>query len=204
MFKNVFNMSKKKANEPIVDDELLENAGAEPEEHTLGDAVEAELADQLEDNAEAEETDRVARLEEQLAEKDDRHLRLHAEFENYKRRLQREKLELMDTAGRKTMMAMLPVLDDFDRAAKQAESDESTKKVWDSGVGLIVKKLYKSLEAQGLKPMTSTGEEFNADFHEAITEIPSPEMAGKVVDTVERGYTLNGKIIRFAKVVVGK
>lgn len=204
MFKNVFNMSKKKANQPIVDDELLENAGAEPEEQTLGDSVEAELEEQLEDNAEADEQSTVARLEEQLAEKDDRHLRLHAEFENYKRRLQREKLELMDTAGRKTMLAMLPVLDDFDRAAKQAESDEDTKKVWDSGVGLIVKKLFKSLEGQGLKAMTSTGEDFNADLHEAITEIPHPKMAGKVVDTVERGYTLNGKIIRFAKVVVGK
>ena len=157
MFKNVFNMSKKKANQPIVDDELLENAGAEPEEQTLGDSVEAELEEQLEDNAEADEQSTVARLEEQLAEKDDRHLRLHAEFENYKRRLQREKLELMDTAGRKTMLAMLPVLDDFDRAAKQAESDEDTKKVWDSGVGLIVKKLFKSLEGQGLKAMASTG-----------------------------------------------
>lgn len=204
MFKNVFNMSKKKANEPIVDDELLENAGAEPEEQTLGDEVEAELEDLLEENAEAEEENAIARLEEQLAEKDDRHLRLHAEFENLRKRSAREKRELMDTAGRKTMLSMLPVLDDFDRAAKQAESDEATKKVWDSGVGLIVNKLYKSLEGQGLKPMVSTGEAFDADVHEAVTEIPSPKMAGKVVDTVERGYTLNGKIIRFAKVVVGK
>ena len=204
MFKNLFDMSKKKENKPIVDDELLENAGAEPTEQTLGDEVEAELADQLENNAEATEESTIARLEEQLAAKDDRHLRMYAEFENFKKRSAREKRELMDTAGRKTMLALLPVLDDFDRAAKQAESDEGTKQVWDSGVGLIVKKLLKTLESQGLKPMVSTGEEFNADLHEAITEIPSPEMAGKVVDTVERGYTLNGKIIRFAKVVVGK
>ena len=204
MFKNLFDMSKKKENKPIVDDELLENAGAEPTEQTLGDEVEAELADQLENNAEATEESTIARLEEQLAAKDDRHLRMYAEFENFKKRSAREKRELMDTAGRKTMLALLPVLDDFDRAAKQAESDEATKQVWDSGVGLIVKKLLKTLESQGLKPMVSTGEEFNADLHEAITEIPSPEMAGKVVDTVERGYTLNGKIIRFAKVVVGK
>jgi molecular chaperone GrpE len=146
----------------------------------------------------------LADLEKQLAEKDDRHLRLYAEFENYKRRNQREKLDLMETAGRKTMMALLPVLDDFDRAQKQAESDEATKQVWDSGVGLIVKKLYKSLEGQGLKPMASTGEAFDADLHEAITEIPHPEMAGKVVDTTEKGYYLNGKIVRHAKVVVGK
>ena len=197
-------MSKKKANEPIVDDELLENAGADPEEQTLGDDIEAELEDQLDEAAEADTESMIAKLEEQLAEKDDRHLRLHAEFENYKRRLQREKLELMDTAGKKTMLSMLPVLDDFDRAAKQAQSDEGTKAVWDGGVGLIVKKLYKTLEAQGLKPMTSNGEAFDADLFEAITEIPHPELAGKVVDTVEKGYTLNGKIIRHAKVVVGK
>lgn len=204
MFKNMFNMSKKEANEPIVDDELLENAGAEPEEQTLGDDIEAELEDQLEAASEEDIESTISKLEDQLAEKDDRHLRLHAEFENYKRRLQREKLELMDTAGKKTMLALLPVLDDFDRAAKQAESDEGTKAVWDGGVGLIVKKLYKSLEAQGLKPMLSTGEAFDADLFEAITEIPHPDMAGKVVDTVEQGYTLNGKIIRHAKVVVGK
>lgn len=204
MFKNVFNMSKKKANEPIVDDELLENAGAEPEEHTLGDTIEAELEERLEDNAEVSEQDLIARLEDQIAEKDDRHLRLHAEFENLKKRSAREKRDLMDTAGRKTMMSLMPVLDDFDRAAKQAQSDPDTKKVWESGVGLIVKKLTSTLEGQGLKPMVSTGEEFNSDLHEAVTEILSPEMAGKVVDTIERGYTLNGKIIRFAKVVVGK
>ena len=197
-------MSKKKANEPIVDDELLEHAGADPEGHTLSDDVESELEDQLEETAEADYEKVIEQLKNQLAEKDDRHLRLHAEFENFKRRLQREKLELMDTAGKKTMLAMLPVLDDFDRAAKQAESDEGTKAVWDGGVGLIVKKLYKSLEGQGLKPMVSTGEAFDADLFEAITEIPNPDMAGKVVDTVEKGYTLNGKIIRHAKVVVGK
>jgi molecular chaperone GrpE len=204
MFKNVFNMSKKKANEPVVDDELLENAGAEPETHNLGDEVEQALEDHLEEGAVADTDNMVGKLEAQIAEKDDRHLRLYAEFENYKRRSQREKLDLMETAGRKTMMALLPALDDFDRAAKQAESDEASKQVWDSGVGLIVKKLYTSLSGQGLKQMTSTGEKFDADLHEAITEIPSPEMAGKVVDTVEMGYFLNGKIIRHAKVVVGK
>ena len=197
-------MSKKKANDPIVDDELLEKSEAAPEEQRLSDEDEAEIAAQAAETAADDPAAVVQKLEEQLAEKDDRHLRLHAEFENYKKRLQREKLELMDTAGKKTMLSLLPVLDDFDRAAKQAESDKATKQVWDGGVGLIVKKLYRSLESQGLKQMTSTGEAFDADLHEAITEIPNPDMAGKVVDTVEKGYTLNGKIIRFAKVVVGK
>ncbi|MEM1358510.1 MAG: nucleotide exchange factor GrpE [Bacteroidota bacterium] len=197
-------MSKKNANEPIVDDELLENAGAEPEENTLGDEVEAELEEQLDATEVVEENEHISALEARLAEQDDRHLRLRAEFDNYKRRIQRERLELMDTAGRKTMLSLLPVLDDFDRAAKQAESDEATKQVWDSGVGLIVKKLYTALAGQGLKPMVSNGEAFDADLHEAVTEIPHPELAGKVVDTVEKGYFLNGKIIRHAKVVVGK
>lgn len=205
MFKNVFNMSKNKANEPIVDDELLERAGAEPEEHTLGSEVEQDLEDHQETDPTADGSEEViASLQAQLAEKDDRHLRLHAEFENLKKRSQREKLDLMDTAGRKTMLSLLPVLDDFDRAIKQAGSDEATKVIWDSGVGLIVKKLFATLQAQGLKPMESTGEVFDADLHEAITEIPHPDMAGKVVDTVENGYFLNGKIIRHAKVVVGK
>ncbi|TXF91248.1 nucleotide exchange factor GrpE [Neolewinella aurantiaca] len=194
----------KKNNDPIVDDELLKTAGAEPEEHTLSDEVEADLEDHLEEGAVADVDNMVATLEAQITEKDERHLRLYAEFENFKKRSRKEKLELMDTAGRKTMMALLPVIDDFDRAAKQAESDPDTKKVWDSGVGLIVKKMMKTLEGQGLKPMVSTGETFNADFHEAITEIPAPDMAGKVVDTVENGYFLNEKIIRHAKVVVGK
>lgn len=197
-------MSGKKTNEPIVDDELLKTAGAEPEEHTLADEVEADLEDHLETGAVADTDNMIANLEAQLSEKDDRHLRLHAEFENFKRRNNREKLELMSTAGRKTMQALLPVLDDFARAAKQAESDPDTRKVWESGVGLIVKKLLKALEGQGLKRMVSTGETFDADLHEAITEIPNPEMAGKVVDTVEDGYSLNDKIIRHAKVVVGK
>lgn len=198
-------MSKNtKENEPIVNDDLLENAGVNPEGQTVGDEIEEELSDYQEPAAIAENDNLITELEKQVAEKDDRHLRLYAEFENFKRRSQREKLDLMETAGRKTMMSLLPVLDDFDRAVKQAESDEATKSVWDSGVGLIHKKLIKSLEGQGLKPMNSTGEAFDADLHEAITEIPSPEMAGKVVDTVERGYTLNGTIIRHAKVVVGK
>lgn len=203
--KNPFkNMSKKNANEPIVDDELLNAAGAEPTEHTLADEVEADLEEHLEAGAVADTDNMIDTLQAEIAQRDDRHLRLYAEFENFKKRSRREKLELMDSAGSKTMKAILPVLDDFDRAQKQAESDEATKQVWDSGVGLIVKKLHKALEGQGLKKMTTDGEDFNADLHEAITEIPSPELSGKVVDTIEAGYTLNDKIIRHAKVVVGK
>lgn len=201
--KNFFKMSKKNT-DPIVDDELLKTAGSGPDEHTPSDEVEADLEGDLEEGTVADLDTIVAGLEAQVTEKDERYLRLYAEFENFKKRSRKEKLDLMDTAGRKTMMALLPVIDDFDRAAKQAESDPDTQKVWESGLGLIVKKMMKTLDGQGLKPMVSTGEIFNADFHEAITEIPAPDMAGKVVDTVENGYFLNEKIIRHAKVVVGK
>ncbi|MTB51868.1 nucleotide exchange factor GrpE [Lewinella sp. W8] len=193
-------MAKKNSNEPIVDDELLEQSGAEPEENTVADPVEEELIEQQEQG----EPENESAFTQKIADLEDRNLRLRAEFENFKRRSNREKLDLIETAGKKTMLALLPVLDDFDRAKQQALSDEGTAKVWESGIGLIVKKLLTSLEAQGLRPMDSTGKDFDADFHEAVTEIPNPEMSGKVVDTIERGYTLNGKIIRHAKVVVGK
>ncbi len=198
-----------KNKKPLVDEELLNNSGAEPEAHNVPDEplLDPE-ADSNRDRIPSERdgvtdptVDDFAAL---LQQKEDRYLRLYAEFENYKRRNQRERLSLIETAGASTMKALLPVLDDFDRASKGAAQDEASKKVYDSGVGLIVKKLYQALAGQGLKPMESTGEAFNPDLHEALTEIPSPEMAGKVVDTVESGYTLNGKIIRHAKVVVGK
>ncbi|MEM6398477.1 MAG: nucleotide exchange factor GrpE [Bacteroidota bacterium] len=143
-------------------------------------------------------------LEAKLAEKEDRYLRLYAEFENFKKRTQRERLQLMETAGRKTMLALLPILDDFDRARKAAETEDRLEK-FETGIGIVIKKMRTTLAGQGLRAMESTGQPFNADEHEAVTEIPAPskDMKGKVVDTVETGYMLNGTIIRHAKVVVG-
>ncbi|MEL6142308.1 MAG: nucleotide exchange factor GrpE [Bacteroidota bacterium] len=163
-----------------------------------------EQVEPTENSPEEANQDAVVELEGQLAEQNDRYLRLFAEFENFKKRTQRERLQLMETAGKKTMLSLLPVLDDFDRARQAVGQDEEKLAEFESGVGLIIKKLYDSLAAQGLKAMESTGEAFDADRHEAMTEIPHPEMAGKVVDTIEKGYTLNGNIIRYAKVVVGK
>ena len=192
---------------PIVDDELLDHSGAAPDEQVVTDdpLVNPDAEGHAHRIVDGEtETVTVDELQQILKQKEDRYLRLYAEFENFKRRNRQERLGLIETAGAKTMNALLPVLDDFDRAAKQAEQDAATQQVWDSGVGLIVKKLQQALATQGLKPMESTGEAFNADLHEAVTEIPHPELKGRVVDTIERGYTLNGKIIRHAKVVVGK
>ncbi len=141
----------------------------------------------------------------ELGELKDKYLRLHAEFDNFRRRMMKEKVELLGTAAKDTLTALLPVLDDFDRAKKNAE-DESSTEPFSEGVVLVYNKLYSLLQQKGLKPMESTGEVFDPELHEAITEIPAPteEMKGKVIDTIEKGYFLEEKIIRYAKVVVGK
>jgi molecular chaperone GrpE len=140
------------------------------------------------------------KLRAQLAESNDKFIRLFAEFDNYKRRANKERLDLIKTAGSEMIMAMLPVLDDFERAMKFSQNAEGK-----SGVELIYQKLRSTLEAKGLKRMESIGIEFDADLHEAITSIPAPEenLKGKVVDEAECGYMLNDKVIRFAKVIVG-
>jgi molecular chaperone GrpE len=141
----------------------------------------------------------------QIGELKDKYLRLLAEFDNYKKRSVKEKLELMKSAAQDTMSALLPVLDDFDRAKKNAE-DESSTEPFSEGVALVYSKLYNSLKQKGLEPMVSNGEVFDPELHEAITEIPAPseDMKGKIIDTIETGYFLKDKIIRHAKVVVGK
>lgn len=144
-------------------------------------------------------------LQEKADELQDKYLRLFAEFDNYKKRTMKEKLDLMATAARDTMSALLPVLDDFDRAKSNAELADTSESL-SEGVALVYQKLYNTLSIRGLAPMESTGEVFDPELHEAITEIPAPteDMKGKVVDTIEKGYTLKDKIIRHAKVVVGK
>ena len=147
----------------------------------------------------------MEQLKLELEESKDKYLRLYAEFDNYKKRTVREKLELMKTAAQETISALLPVLDDFDRAKKVSDNPD-TDESFSEGVTLVYNKLYQVLENAGLKAMESDGQEFDPEAHEAITEIPAPseELKSKVVDTIEKGYTLNDKIIRYAKVVVGK
>lgn len=149
--------------------------------------------------------DEIIKLEKQNAELKDKYLRLYAEFDNFKRRTVKEKLDLMRTAAQDTMTALLPVLDDFDRAKKNAD-DDSTTEVFTEGIQLVYQKLYSVLTQKGLEPMESTGEVFDPELHEALTEIPAPteEMKGKIIDTIEKGYKLGDKIIRHAKVVTGK
>ena len=151
-----------------------------------------------------EQEKRIAELEEQVAQQNDKFLRLYSEFDNFRKRTAREKVEILNTAGEEVIKNLLPVLDNFERAIKTNESATDVKAV-NEGINLIAQMLRSSLQQRGLQVIVSIGEQFNTDLHEAITEIPAPtpDMKGKVVDEVEKGYTLNGKVIRFAKVVVG-
>lgn len=147
------------------------------------------------------ETEKLAAL---LKEQKDKYLRLSAEFENYKRRTSKERIELTLTAGKEIITSLLEVLDDSDRAAAQMEKIDEIKLIREGNL-LVFNKLKNTLTQKGLKPMSSIGEDFDAEKHEAITEIEAGEKKkGKVVDELEKGYYLNDKIIRFAKVVVGK
>jgi len=146
----------------------------------------------------------IVSLKKQVDEYKDKHLRLYADFDNFKKRNAKERLELILTAGKDVIQDMLPILDDFERATKALENTTDVAAVKE-GMKLIQAKLVKTLESKGLKPIEAIGKEFNVEQCEAITEIQAaPEMAGKVIDEVEKGYYLNDKIIRFAKVVVGK
>jgi len=146
----------------------------------------------------------VEKLKKEVQSLQEKYLRQVAEFDNFRKRTAREKVELMQTAGKDVILSLLPVIDDMDRAEKQMESSQDAD--LKHGIHLIFQKFRNLLQAKGLKQMQVIGEDFNPDFHEAITEIPapSPELKGKVVDELEKGYYLNDKILRFAKVVVGK
>jgi molecular chaperone GrpE len=145
------------------------------------------------------------RLQQELDAKDDKYLRLFAEFENFKRRTSKERMELFKTASQDVMQAMLPVLDDFDRALLQIKKSEDKSLV--EGIDLINTKLRETLIHRGLEVMSvKEGDVFDSELHEAITQVPSPseDMKGKIVDVIEKGYTLGDKIIRYPKVVTGK
>ena len=185
------------ANKKTQEDELLE----QDMDATATESPEKAEKEANEQTAEEE----IVELRQEVGELKDKYLRVFAEFENFRKRSVREKLDMMKTAAQDTMSVLLPVLDDFDRAKKAADS-ENSEETFSEGVELLYHKLYNVLRQRGLEPMESTGASFDPELHEAVTEIPAPtpELAGKVIDTVEKGYKLNDKIIRHAKVVVGK
>lgn len=176
--------------------------------------VENNIEEQLDTEETAEETVAVENAEPELSAEDklkeeivalnDKYLRLFAEFDNYKRRTQKERQELLQTAGKDVIISLLPVLDDFDRANKAIESAIDINPIRE-GITLVHNKLKGILAQKGLQQMESINMVFDTDNHEAVTKIPAPneELKGKVIDELEKGYTLNDKVIRFAKVVVG-
>ena len=144
------------------------------------------------------------KLKAEVAEWQNKHLRLYAEFDNFKRRTSKERLELLQIAGKDVIVDLLPVLDDFERAQKSMETATDIEAVKE-GVKLVHHKLKTTLANKGLKEMEAKGKEFNPDVHDGITNIPAPssDLKGKVIDELEKGYYLNDKVIRFAKVIIG-
>jgi molecular chaperone GrpE len=177
----------------------------EPTETPEANSQAQETAQSTESATDEQTDEAMKKIKKENQELKDKYLRLYAEFDNFKKRTVKEKLDLMKTASADTIKALLPVLDDFDRAKKNAE-DENTQESFSEGVSLVYQKLYAALQAKGLQPMDSNEQPFDPELHEAVTEIPAPAeaMKGKIIDTIERGYLLNDKIIRHAKVVVGK
>ncbi len=196
LFDSIRNKTTKNMSEQNINEEL--------ENENLQDNVQ-----DTENNSDQKENETVGKSEleivkEQLAKEKDQYLRLFAEFDNFKKRTSRERIDTFKTANKEVITSLLPVLDDFGRALNQIQKSEDDTLY--QGVELISNKLTETLRAKGLKEMeVKAGDDFNTDFHEAITQIPAPteDLKGKIVDVVETGYLLNDVVVRYAKVVVG-
>lgn len=182
-----------------------EQASVEINEPDIKDLPEEFTNENADDEATEKEDEVTAKISKELDEQKDKYIRLFAEFDNYKRRTAKERIELIQTAGKEVITSLLEVLDDCDRAEKQMNDTNDLKQIKE-GVQLVFNKLRSTLQAKGLKPMESKDTDFDVEKHEAITEvlIEDENKKGKVVDEVVKGYYLNDKLIRFAKVVVGK
>ncbi len=188
--KSVMIMTKKQDQENKSKEESIENIDVQAGNSSETQSVENDIDESGIDQLQAEK---------------DKYLRLYSEFENFRRRTTKERLDWMQTASKDVILSVLPVIDDMERALKSMETANDISKSAIEGMELIYKKLYSIMEKIGLKPMNAQGQPFDPELHEAITQFPapSPDLIGKVVDEVEKGYLLNDKVIRFAKVVVG-
>lgn len=181
------------------------------EESVTEDSIEDK--DQSEDKKEEKpkkkvklsKSEQIKELQYEKAELNDKYLRLFSEFDNFRKRMNKEKIDIIKTASKNVIEGLLPVLDDFDRALQHLKEQGADEEAI-QGVELIYNKLFNNLKSKGLEPMDSVGKDFDTDFHDAITQIPAPseDLKGKVVDVAEKGYLLNGSIIRHAKVIVGQ
>ena len=170
------------------------------------DIVDEQVEEQVTNETEVEEISVEEKLQNELATEKDKFLRLFAEFENYKKRTSKERVELFKTASQDVMVAMLPVLDDFERALSHIEEDKEAEELR-KGVMLIYQKLLTTLEQKGLTVVkVEKGDVFDAEDHQAVTQVPAPndDMKGKIIDIIEKGYKLGEKVIRYPKVVVGQ
>ena len=184
-------------NEEVTTDEAVQNEEVNAEETAQEEAAELTPEEQL--------ANMLAEAQQMVNEERDKYLRLSAEFDNYRKRTLKEKAELIKNGGEKTLTAILPVLDDFERALKNMEASEETKAMKE-GVELIFSKFQKILGQEGLQKIETEGQPFDTDFHEAIALIPAPseDLKGKILDCVQTGYMLNEKVIRHAKVAVAQ
>jgi len=183
---------------------MAEDTSLDNEEEKKADVSDTAFEDNSEEDPDTNFADAES-LQAQLIEQQEKYLRLYAEFDNFRRRTAKEKMDIIKTAGQEVITELLPVLDDFERAERSV-SETMDIESYVQGFLLIKEKLFRTLQTKGLKAMETKGKPFDPDLHEAITEIPATdkEHKGKVIDEVEKGFMLHEKIIRYAKVVVGK
>lgn len=176
-----------------------------PEVKDSCETCDSTLTTETTEEAAEQIVDEIELMAQKFAEMNDKNLRLMAEFDNYRKRTLKERMDLLKTAGEKVLVDMLPLIDDFERGLKAMETSEDVQAVKD-GVDLIYAKFVAFLNQNGVKAIPTENETFNTEFHEAITTFPAPteEQKGKIIDCVSKGYTMNEKIIRFSKVIVGE
>jgi len=188
-------------------EEVKEKAGQEPKESVSENQEEEKKDNKKEDKKSKKDKthEQIEKLEKEVAEIKDKHLRLQAEFDNFRKRTLKEKMDLLKSGGETVLTSILPVIDDLERALA-AFGEVEDENPFKQGIILIYNKFQDFLKQNGIKEIDAKGKEFDTDLHEAITKIPAPaeELKGKIVDVVQRGYLLNDKVIRFAKVVIGE
>jgi len=201
--------NKKKVVEDQETNKMTDNTQENPQEHIqeeiemVNAATQNSVENKLVADSESELSE-IDKLKQEIANANDKYVRLYAEFDNYKRRTTKERIDFLQTAGKDVIVSLLGVLDDFERANKAMETAQEVAPVKE-GINLVHSKLKSLLTQKGLKEMEAKGSVFDAEIHEAITSIPAPsdDLKGKIIDEVEKGYYLNDKVIRFAKVIVG-
>jgi len=180
------------------------NIKSEEEVENQDNVILDENSTQEDEVSTGEEKNNEPTCEERYAELNDKYIRIHAEFDNYRKRTNKEKIDIIANANASLMRDLIPVIDDLERAILNNENNDDIDSVKE-GFNLIFNKFISIMKAKGLESMESLGSDFDAEIHEAIAKVPAPtkKQKGKVIDTVEKGYKLNNKVVRFAKVVVG-